>query len=185
MEVRCCVRYGSLRGSLPRTGRVSRLIPFDRSRVDASTQGGHPWRPQGSSERGSHRTNTTRCARNSGWATRHPREVHPTPQRSVRTERHAAPFFSYVAAIRAGSKSARINPRLGLARLISAMTAGFDAAIFARNARSKPRGAEADRARRSISSGVMRCFASSTSRRLAAMMRSRMALTQEPSRRPA
>jgi hypothetical protein len=39
-----------------------------------------------------------------------------------------------------GSKSSRSTPLLGLAFLISAITAARPAAIFARSARSKPRG---------------------------------------------
>src|SRR5579862_8896616 len=75
--------------------------------------------------------------------------------------------------MRAGSKSARINPRLGLARLISAMTAGKPRATFARIALSNPRGGVASRARRRISAGSMRAFAAATSTRLASRMRVR------------
>ena len=64
-----------------------------------------------------------------------------------------------------------MSPLLGLARLISAMTAGEPAAIFARNAFSNPRGAEASRARRLICASEMRDFDSSTSRRFVARMR--------------
>src|ERR1700674_4339897 len=75
--------------------------------------------------------------------------------------------------MRAGSKSARMSPRLGLERLISAITACLPAAIFARSAFSKPRGGGISRARRSRFAGAMRRFDSSTSRRLLARMRAR------------
>ncbi len=59
---------------------------------------------------------------------------------SVSTDRHAAPARSYDAAIAAGSNASRSTPLLGLARLISAITAGLPAAIFCRSAAAKPRG---------------------------------------------
>src|SRR5258708_23827978 len=74
--------------------------------------------------------------------------------------------------MRAGSKSARMRPLLGLARLISAMTAGIPEAIFARSACSNPRGAPAARASPLISPAGTLDFASSIWRRLAARMRS-------------
>ena len=61
--------------------------------------------------------------------------------RSVSTDRAAAPPRSYPAAMRGGSKSRRMRPRLGDARLISAMTAGRSSPIRASIAARKPRGA--------------------------------------------
>src|SRR5258708_25110669 len=61
-----------------------------------------------------------------------------------------------------------MSPRLGLARLISQITAGFPAATFARSARSNPRTGPAARARLSISRASTRARASSTSTRWAA-----------------
>src|SRR5450755_4060032 len=66
-----------------------------------------------------------------------------------------------------------MSPLLGLARLISAMTALRPAAIFARSAFSNPRGGGASRAWRSISPRGTRPLASSTSRRFAARIRVR------------
>src|SRR5450631_1982333 len=66
-----------------------------------------------------------------------------------------------------------MSPLLGLARLISAMTALRPAAILARSDFSNPRGGGASRAWRSISPRGMRLRASSTSRRFAARIRVR------------
>src|SRR5947209_1680485 len=80
--------------------------------------------------------------------------------------------------MRAGSKSvARMRPRLGLARLISAITAGFPARDFSRNAAANPRGGSARAARVRISAGGTAALARSTSRRLASRMRFRMSDT--------
>src|SRR5258706_8189856 len=79
--------------------------------------------------------------------------------------------------MRAESKSARIKPRLGLARLISAMTAGRPASIDRCIAAWKPRTGGADCALRRISPSGTNRRASSTSLRLAARMRARMSLT--------
>src|SRR5690349_9341957 len=74
--------------------------------------------------------------------------------------------------MRAGSKSARMVPRLGLARLISAITAGFPAATLARSALSKPRAGGAFAASRWISASGTASRRCSTSRRFAARIRS-------------
>src|SRR5690606_27801319 len=58
---------------------------------------------------------------------------------SVRTDRQAAPWAAYEAAISAGLKFSRITPLEGEAFLISAITPGLPWAIFSSIARAKPR----------------------------------------------
>jgi hypothetical protein len=67
--------------------------------------------------------------------------------------------------------------------MISAITAGLPAAIFARSAPAKSRGATAARARRSISASGTLARAASISARLVARMRRRMSATS-PCLRP-
>jgi hypothetical protein len=74
----------------------------------------------------------------------------------------------------AGSKSSRRSPLEGLARLISAITAGSPAAIFARRAAAKPRIGGAARALDSRAAGGSMAFAADISARFAWRMRSRM-----------
>ena len=93
--------------------------------------------------------------------------------RSVSTDRAAAPPRSYPAAMRGGSKSRRMRPRLGDARLISAMTAGRSSPIRASIAARKPRGAGASAARRRISASGTCRMPSSISSRLRSRMRAR------------
>jgi hypothetical protein len=82
-----------------------------------------------------------------------------------------------VAAIVAGWKSSRSTPLLGLAFLISAITADAPAAIFARIAATKSRaGPAASASARSATSGRSRLAATTSSRFTARILR-RMSLT--------
>src|SRR6266446_5644203 len=94
--------------------------------------------------------------------------------RSVSTDKQVAPPRSKLAAIAVGSKLARNTPLLGLAFLISAITADSPAAIFARNAPSKSRGGGAARAARSVSANGRTRLAAAISSALVARIRVRM-----------